>query len=362
MKIIGTLPRWVSWGLAFPLIVLNGWLFLTVFNYFDSLIGTFIIANLLAFVLNYLVKFLATHGIKRNLAVLIVFICAFLILGTLGLTLTPIAISQLNELIVRLPSWFQSGLQQLQAFNDLAVAHNIDINLTGLANQLTVKLSSQLQSFTGQALSIVLGTVGSTVDVLLSVVLTFYLLLHGEELWDGVNQWLPQPKGNDLRELLKQNFENYYIGQASLAAIVAVSMTTAFVVLRLPLGLLFGLIVGFMALFPFGLSFSIITVSLLMALRSFWLGIKVLVVAVLIQQLIENVIAPRLLGGFTGLNPVWILVVLLIGAKVGGVLGLLVAVPLAGFVKSASHLFLTKPTDYSSFEDTALVTTKETVS
>jgi predicted PurR-regulated permease PerM len=360
MKLIEKLPRWVSWGLVFPLIVLNGWLFLIVFNYFDSLIGTFIIANLLAFVLNYLVKFLATHGIKRNLAVLIVFICTFLILGTLGLTLTPIAIAQLNELIVRLPSWFQSGLQQLQAFNDWAVAHNIDINLTGLANQLTVRLSSQLQSLTGQTLSIILGTVGSTVDVLLTVVLTFYLLLHGEELWDGVNQWLPQPLGTDLRELLKQNFENYYIGQASLAAIIALSMTTAFVALALPLGLLFGLVMGFMALFPFGLSFSIIIVSLLMALRSFWLGVKVLIVAVLIQQLIENVIAPRLLGGFTGLNPVWILIVLLIGAQVGGILGLLIAVPLAGFIKNASNVFFSKPSELSSPEAPTLITSEKT--
>lgn len=359
MKFIEKLPSWVNWGLAFPLIVLNGWLFLIVFNYFDSLIGTFIIANLLAFVLNYLVKFLATHGINRNVAVLIVFICTILILGTLGLTLTPIAIAQLNELIIRLPSWFQSGIQQIQALNDLAVSHNIDINLTGIANQLTVRVSSQLQSLTGQTLSIILGTVGSTVDVLLTVVLTFYLLLHGEELWDGVNQWLPQPMGTDLRELLRQNFENYYIGQASLAAIIALSMTTAFVALALPLGLLFGLVMGFMALFPFGLTLSIIIVSLLMALRSFWLGVRVLIVAVLIQQLIENVIAPRLLGGFTGLNPVWILVVLLIGAKVGGILGLLIAVPLAGFVKNSFHVFFAKPSTLQSSESPALVGNRE---
>jgi predicted PurR-regulated permease PerM len=91
-----------------------------------------------------------------------------------------------------------------------------------------------------------------------------------------------------------------------------------------------------MTLFPFGLSLSIAVVSLLMALKSFWLGLKVLAVAILLQQIIENGIAPRLLGGFTGLNPVWILLALLIGAKVGGLVGVLIAVPVAGFLKSAS--------------------------
>ncbi|NJO93929.1 MAG: AI-2E family transporter [Hydrococcus sp. RM1_1_31] len=62
-------------------------------------------------------------------------------------------------------------------------------------------------------------------------------------------------------------------------------------------------------------------------------GVKVLGVAFVIQQAIENGIAPRLLGGFTGLNPVWILVALLVGIQVAGILGLLLAVPMAGVIK-----------------------------
>lgn len=339
MKSIDKLPRWASWGLAFPLIVLNGWLFLLTFRYFESLLTTFIIANLLAFILNYVVQFFATHGIKRNLAVLIVLIFTVSLLAVIGLILTPIIIEQLNELVVRLPSWFDSGTQQLQTFNDWAVARKLPINITGLAEQLTDKLSGQLQSLSGQVLGIFLGTVGSAVDLILTVVLTFYLLLHGEELWDGVNQWLPQPMGNILRQLLRQNFRNYFIGQASLAAIMGVSMTTAFVMLQLSFGLLFGLAVGFMALFPFGVALSISIVSLLMALKSFWLGVKVFAIAILIQQVIDNIVAPRLLGGFTGLNPVWILIALLTGAQIGGIVGLLVAVPFAGFIKSAFNTF-----------------------
>ncbi|EDX77109.1 hypothetical protein MC7420_246 [Coleofasciculus chthonoplastes PCC 7420] len=67
-----------------------------------------------------------------------------------------------------------------------------------------------------------------------------------------------------------------------------------------------------------------------------------LVVAIIIEQIIENVIAPRLLGGFTGLNPVWLLVSLLIGAKIGGVVGLLIAVPMAGFIKSTATVWKTQ--------------------
>lgn len=82
---------------------------------------------------------------------------------------------------------------------------------------------------------------------------------------------------------------------------------------------------------------SITLVSLLIAFKSFWLGVRVLLVATLIDQVVENGVAPRLLGGFTGLNPVWILVALLVGAKLMGILGLLIAVPLAASIKSIAH-------------------------
>jgi predicted PurR-regulated permease PerM len=56
---------------------------------------------------------------------------------------------------------------------------------------------------------------------------------------------------------------------------------------------------------------------------------------VIVQQILENLIAPRILGSFTGLNPVWILISVLTGARVGGLLGVIVAVPTAVIIKTA---------------------------
>nr|WP_026073213.1 AI-2E family transporter [Nodosilinea nodulosa] len=70
--------------------------------------------------------------------------------------------------------------------------------------------------------------------------------------------------------------------------------------------------------------------SSLTALSSIWLSLNVLAIAVVIDQLIENGVAPQLIGSFTGLSPVWILILLLVGAKVAGLLGVVVAVPIAG--------------------------------
>lgn len=330
------LPRWVVLGLAFPLAVLNGWLLLLVLNYLQPLVSVLVAALLLAFVLDYPIQFLQKRGVKRNTAVVVVSLLAAVILVGLGITLVPLILQQLNELANILPSWIDSGRQQLQTFQNWALEQQLPINLSGLVTQLTDRLSSQLQSITGRVVNFAFDTIGSVFNVLLTVVLTFYLILNGERLWDGVFRWFPPSFGVQVRQSLREDFHNYFIGQVTLATIVGSALTLAFVALKVPLGLLFGIIIGFFALFPFGTGIGIAIVSLLVALQNFWLGVEVLAVAFAIDQINANFVAPRILGNLTGLNPVWVVISLLLGGKFGGLLGVLTAVPLASFIKSTA--------------------------
>ncbi|MBE9237939.1 AI-2E family transporter [Anabaena aphanizomenioides LEGE 00250] len=334
MQIVNKLPRWLTFGLAFPLIILNGWLLIQVVQYFQPLVSVVSVAILLSFVLDYPIKFFNQKGVPRNLAIAGVLLLAIVILGAVGVILVPLIFQQLNELVNILPVWIDSGTQQLQAFlNWAATQQDLPVNISGLATQLLEKISSQFQSFTGKILGFAFDTIGFLVNFLLAIVLTIYLILNGEKLWDGIYQWFPSYISIKVRALLKEDFQNYFIGQATLGAILAVTVTLAFVALRIPLALLFGIAIGFFSLFPFGTGIGIGIVSLLVALENFWEGVEVAAIAVAIDQINSNIVAPRLLGNLTGLNPVWVVISLLIGAKLGGVLGLLVAIPIASFIK-----------------------------
>jgi predicted PurR-regulated permease PerM len=334
MQSVNKLPRWLSIGLAFPIAILNGWLLLQVVQYFQPLVSIFAAAILLAFVLNYPIQFLRGQGVQRNLAIGGVLLLAVVILVALGIILVPLIIQQLNELANILPSWIDSGTQQLQAFQDWALnQQQLPINLSGLFTQVLERLSNQLQSFTGRILGFAVDTIGIVVNVLLAVVLTVYLVLNGERLWDGIYQWFPSHIGTKVRELLREDFHNYFIGQATLGAVLGVAIILAFLALQVPLALLFGIAIGLFSLFPFGTGIGIAIVTLLVALQNFWLGVEVLGIAVAIDQVNSNFIAPRILGNLTGLNPVWVVISLLLGARLGGVLGLLIAIPIASFIK-----------------------------
>lgn len=328
-------------GLSLPLLVLNGWVLLLLFDYFRSIITIFVVATLLAFVLDYPVLWLQRRRLGRRQAVLLVLLFFVLLLLVLAITLVPMVIDQMTELGTRLPSWITSGTHQLHAVQSWAVARQLPVNLDRWIGQLEDQVASQLQAASGTVVGTLVGAIGSLFNLMLTLVLTFYLLLHSEQLWNGIFSYLPSTIGPRLRQIVRQNFHNYFAGQATLALLMGTAMTIAFLLIQVPFGLVFGLGVGVMALFPFGAALAISLVSFLMALNSLWLGLKVLVVAILIEQLIENGVAPQLMGEFTGLSPVWILLSLLIGARVAGLLGLVVAVPIAGSIKDTLELITT---------------------
>ncbi len=322
------------WGLALPLLALNGWVALQIFVYFRAQFTIFLTATLLSFLLNYPVQWLSRFRLRRSLAILLVLLITISILGVLGVLLVPPLVEQVNDLSGRLPSWIDSSTSQMTAFQNWAVGLNLPIDLSRLSAQMQAKITTQIQTISAGLLSLLPDAISSIVDLGLTVVLTFYLLLHGERLWDGIYQWLPESWNSRARPLIKRNFQNYFLGQFTVALLMGSAMTIAFVVIQVPFGLLFGIAVGVMAIFPFGPALSITIISFLTALKSIWLGVRVVTVAAVIDQVVENAIAPQLIGGFVGLNPVWILVSLLLGTKIAGVIGLIVAVPVASSIKS----------------------------
>ncbi|MGB5631563.1 MAG: AI-2E family transporter [Waterburya sp.] len=340
---IAKLPKWLTIGLVIPLLVLNGWLLIQVFEYFQSLVTIFITAILLSFILDNPVRFIEQHKIPRAIAILLVLLIGILLLGIIGVTVIPILLDQLNGLLERLPSYVASGSEQAKVFEAWADERNFPVSISSLVADLLSRVSYQLQELSGQILGSFFSVVGSLLDLLLTIVLTFYMLLHGDELWEDLFQFFPDNSRKNIRDSLKRTFNNYFVGQLTVALVMGVSITIAFLIIQIPFGFLFGLVVGLMALFPFGAALSISLVSFLMALKSIWLGLKVLAIAFVIEQIVESIIAPRLLGEFTGLNPVLVLVSLLIGAQLGGFLGLILAVPIASFIKTLFSLFNVTP-------------------
>ena len=327
------LLKWLILTLLFPLVFLNFWLIFLFLKSFQELVTIFILATLLAFILNYPVKFFEKAGVNRNYAVALVLISALVIFAVFGIVLLPIILPQFNEMVKLLPQWIDASGEKFQLLNNWAISHGLNINFSEIISDFTERLPNELENITDNLFSIFIETVDSVSDILITVVLTFYILLDSPRIWSGIFKKLPWSFTDKVQRSLQQNFQNYLIGQVTLASLMGCLLTVIFLVFQVQFGLIFGLGVGIFSLIPFGDVVSISLITLIIAAQNFWLAVKVLAVAVVTDQFIDQAIAPRLLGKFTGLRPIWVLVALLLGTSIGGLLGLLIAVPIAGFIK-----------------------------
>ncbi len=346
--------QWLKTRLTLPFIVLNGWVLLQLVQYFEPLFTIFILAAVLAYVLNYPVNFLTQRGIKRGYAVLTALVVSLIVLTALGVTLFPSLVAQLTEVVTLLPEWVNAVSQKLQLLQGWAASHRLPVNLSRLIRQLSDNLPGEVQAIADQSLTLTLDAIGSLSEAFLVIVLTLYLLLDGRRVWDGVFRWVPLQYREQAGQQLESNFHRYFIGQATMGVIMGTTLTLAFFLLNVPYSLLLGLLIGVMTLIPFGDTVSFALISLLVATHDVSLGVKTLVVAAVIDQLVDQAIAPRVLGGFTGLKPIWVIISLLIGTKIAGLPGLLTAVPVAGFIRDVmADLHI--PPDLSPVSETALV-------
>lgn len=326
-------PLWFKLGILFPLACLNLWLLSLGIDYLQPLVSIFIVATLLSFLLDFPIGFFEEKGLNRNLAIALVFLVALIVLSLLAIVLVPLIFTQLQELIVSLPKWVKSGNENLQKLQTYAFAQNLPIDIENIITETADKLTSILESLGNQFLDLLGDTINTIFSGVLVIILTIFLVFTGEQLWEGIGSWFPKPWDKDLRNLMQETFETYFSTQAILSGILSVAQTLVLSLLGVPYSLLFGVTIGVISLIPYASTLTIVIISLLLMLQNIWLGLKVLVIAILVGQINDNVIAPRLMGDRIGLNPIWLITSLFIGGKIAGVLGLIIAVPLASVIK-----------------------------
>ncbi|MGF1516815.1 MAG: AI-2E family transporter [Nodosilinea sp.] len=333
MVSFSNLPGWAIAALTFPLICLNGWVLYRLGESLHPIPSIVITASLIAFLLDSPIDWLEKGGLARSLAVALVVLLVGVVAIILVIFLGPQVWQQLNDFAERLPGWIEQAKTQLLLLEDRAVFQNAPIDLDQLTVKAASQLTSALQATTSQAISVTLSTLDSVLNLLITAVLAILLVINGDPLWEGLLSWFPSLWQARIRDSLRPSFKGYFTGQATLALILAVAQSTALILLNVPFGLLFGLVIGLVSIIPFGGTVAVVGISTLLAFQDVWLALKVLGVAAVLGQINDNLVAPRLMGGITGLNPAIIVLALLVGAKFGGFLGLLLAVPTASFTK-----------------------------
>ncbi len=324
------------------LILVTSWLTLSALSYVGELISILLTAGLIAFLLNYAVAVVQPF-LPRSVAAVLVYLVAAVGVVIIALTLAPPVFNQGRQLVTNLPTLLAEGQERLAGFQDWSVAHNLPFDVRILASQLLARVQAQAEAIASTGLGLVVGTFNWFLDLILVLVISFYMLIDGERVWQGLTGIFSSKIRDELTQSLQRNLQRFVTGQLLLGLFMATTLTLAFWALNVPFFLLFAVFIGLMEVIPFvGATLGIATVVSVVAFIDWWLALEVLGVAIALQQVKDNLIAPRIMGNLTGLSPVVIFVSLLLGGRVGGLLGVILAIPLTGVVKSLAEIVWTQ--------------------
>jgi predicted PurR-regulated permease PerM len=334
------LPLWLQLSLALPLLTLNLWVLRQLLLPLAPFPALIVAAALIAFLLDLPTRWLSERGLPRALALLLVGGGGMALLVLSALWLLPRLVEQLGELIATLPAWLAEGETWLDQLEAWAAERGLPSELTDVSSALFAR-AGQLASQLSQRLLGILGaTLGITVNTVIVVVLAVFLLLGGEQIVEGLARWLPEGVRSLVVSTLNRTFRGYFAGQVLLALILSGLQIVVFTLLGIPYGVLFAVTIGFTTLVPYASALTIVLVSVLLALQDPRTALEVLVAAISVGQVVDQVIQPRLMGSIVGLQPAWLLVALPVGARIGSLmgfgdlLGLLLAVPVASCIKT----------------------------
>ena len=300
----------------------------------------FIISALLAWLGDPIADRLESWRFPRALAVAVVFLGTFIVIGLLVLLIAPMVGREVTELSARGPQFF--------AWYDKVLTPWLSGHLHIDADRLRIDNLSAMITGNSDTVGQVLGNTFTTlshsggilftlaITVLLVPVITFYWLRDWDIFKARIKTLLPRDQAamiaailHDCEKVLAAFFRGQLLVMVALAFIYGVGLS----IVGLQGGLAIGIIAGLLGFVPYlGITVGVILALLAAVLQtagSSWLPLYVLIVFAIGQGMESFVLTPRLVGGRIGLHPVLVIFAILAGGKLFGFVGVLLALPVA---------------------------------
>ena len=294
----------------------------------------FLLGAALAYFLDPLADRLERLGLSRTLATAVIAISSVLVFVLALVLLVPALIEQLSALVVAMPDY----IARLMAFLGRRYPE-----LFGEQSQIMRHLSGAETMLRDGGLTVLNQVLVGSLKLLdflillvVTPVVTFYLLLDWDGMVQEINQILPRQHAPTIRRLAREIdvvLAGFVRGQLSVCLILGAFYALALMAIGLQYGFLVGLIAGLVSFIPYVGSFVGLLLSVGIALFQFW-DAKIWVLATagifFFGQFVEgNILSPNLIGKSVGLHPVWLILALSVFGSLFGFAGLLVAVPVS---------------------------------
>ena len=271
------------------------------------------------------------YRIPRSVGVIIIYVVVFFVISAMIFLLIPPLVEQIRALAINLPNIYGRavlGLQQLQ--------NGVDIDTAATLQSALDNLGSSLAKATTSIFTALNSIFGGLIQLMVVLVISFYLIVQENGLKKFLRSVTPAKYQPYLMQLI--NRTNIKIGQWFRAQLLLMLVIFALTYLGLwALGMNYVLVLalwaGLTEIIPYiGPIIGAVPAIFLAFTVSPTMGFLVLLLYVVIQQLENNILVPTIMRKAVGLNPIVSILVILVGAKIFGIIGAVLSIPVATVV------------------------------
>lgn len=297
---------------------------------FSGVLLILFIAILLAVAISPLVAWLEARRVPRVLAIVLIYLGLLAFASLVVGILVPVVVEEIGQLSISLPKLAQRAL-------DLPGRWLAIFGQTIELNSLIQQLSDQIGSVVGGAGALLLGFGQALTTIILNglfvLVIGFILTADAQFAPHFIARFFPpgyRPMAAKLARAIGARLGHWVRAQLLVCLFYGICFGLGLGLIGVPYAFALGLAAAFMELIPYVGGLIVTALAMLVAVSiSPWLALGVLVLYLVVSNVEANILYPKIVGDIVGLHPLVIIVALFIGAEARGVMGALLAVPLA---------------------------------
>lgn len=307
-----------------------GVLFILWFVYFvRDIIALFFVALILSSIIDPLADWFENRRVPRAVAVLIVYVIIFSILGLVVGVLIPPLVKEIRDLASNFSAVWSRLVEGAELLRDYSAQNGFSQNVQqGLSS-----VQSALGRAVGSVFTTIINIFGGLVSFVLILVLTFYMVIQEGALKRMFKALVPPSyQGFTFSTFgkIQRKITAWIKGQLILSLIIGVMVYVGLSIVGVNYALVLGIFAALMEFVPYAGPFLGGVVAVFFALsQSTAKAFLVVILFIIIQQLENNILVPKVMQRAVGLNPIISILALVIGAKTAGIAGAIFAIPVA---------------------------------
>jgi predicted PurR-regulated permease PerM len=313
---------------------------------FGDIILLFFLAWLVAFVLEPVVGTLVEARIPRLAAIGLTYLTLLVLLSAGVILMVPALSVQIVEVVRSFPSYVEQVTQLLTnvqgATNDWLLGHGspvlVDLKVALDPQELSRRADALGPPILGNVVGVATGAATLLLEILVLLILSFYFMADGARLAEALILALPLRAQDDTRYLvanIHRAFAGFLRGLVIQSLVGGLGTGISMSLLQVDYALLASVVAGVVLLIPFlGPVLAVVVPVAIALLTHPEVTIYLFVLLLALQQVIFNVLAPRILSQQVGLHPLLVFFAVLTGARVAGIWGAIFGVPIVAVVSA----------------------------